>query len=118
MPDGYLSTQFEKISDKAKSVADKLKAANERTRDQLESDVADARQGAEAAADRLRAKADDAGDAASSHRQQLRGKWQAHVADVHTRPDRARRPSRQCWSTTWIPAATPTPESGSWKDNG
>jgi hypothetical protein len=90
MADGDLSTQFEKISDMAKSAADKLKATNERTGDQLESDVADARHGAEAAADCLRAKADDAADAASSHCQQLRGKWQAHVADVHARAERAR----------------------------
>src|SRR5215510_11351958 len=76
MANGDLSTQFEKISDKAKAAADKLKAANGRTRDQLESDVADARQSAEAAADGLKAKADDAGDAASSHWRQLRGKWQ------------------------------------------
>ena len=75
MADGDLNTQFEKISDKAKAAADKLKAANERTRDQLESDVATARESADAAADRLKAKADDAKDTASSHWQQLRGKW-------------------------------------------
>ena len=32
MADGDLSTQFEKISDKAKAAADQLRAANERTR--------------------------------------------------------------------------------------
>ena len=90
MADGDLSTQFEKISDKAKAAADKLKAANERTRDQLESDVASARESADAAADRLKAKADDARDTASSHWQQLRGKWQAHVAEVRARADRAK----------------------------
>ena len=44
MADGDLSTQFEKISDKAKAAADQLRAANERTRDQLEADVASARE--------------------------------------------------------------------------
>jgi hypothetical protein len=43
MADGELSAQFEKISDKAKAAADQLRAANERTRDQLKSDVASAR---------------------------------------------------------------------------
>ena len=60
MADGDLSTQFEKISDKAKAAADQLRGANERTRDQLEADVASARERADAAADRLKEKADDA----------------------------------------------------------
>ena len=63
MADGDLSTQFEKVSDKAKAAADALKAANERTRDQLKSDVASARDRADAATDRLKDKADDARDA-------------------------------------------------------
>jgi hypothetical protein len=43
MADTDLGTQFEKISDKAKTATDKLKAANLRSKDQLETDVARAR---------------------------------------------------------------------------
>src|SRR4051812_33446096 len=38
-----LSTQFDKISDKAKIASDKLKAANNSTKERLQSDVTDAR---------------------------------------------------------------------------
>ncbi len=65
MADGDLSTQFDKNSDKAKAAVDTLRAANERTRDQPESDVANARESAAAAADRMKDKADDARDTAS-----------------------------------------------------
>ena len=60
MADIDLSTQFDKISDKAKIASDKLKAANNKTRERLESDVTDARDRASAAADRLNDKAVDA----------------------------------------------------------
>ncbi len=48
MADVDLSTQFDKISDKAKTASDKLKAANNKTKEQLESDVTDARDRASA----------------------------------------------------------------------
>ena len=75
MTDIDLSAQFDKISDKAKSASDKLKAAGQGTRDRLETDVVDARDRASAAADRLN-------DKASSQWQEVRAKWQAHVAKV------------------------------------
>ncbi|HEY2502299.1 MAG TPA: hypothetical protein VGI68_13005 [Mycobacterium sp.] len=39
-----LSAQFDKISDRAKADTEKVKAAGQRTRDQLEDDVASARE--------------------------------------------------------------------------
>ena len=77
-----LSTQFEKISDKAKTANDKIKAANQRTRDQLEADVASARDKASAAAEHFPQDADAAHKKESSHRREIRGAWQAHVANV------------------------------------
>src|SRR5208283_2998238 len=77
-----LSTQFEKISDKAKTANDKIKAASQRTRDQLEADVASAPVKASAAADHFSEDADAAHKKESSHRQEIRGAWQAHVAKV------------------------------------
>jgi hypothetical protein len=55
-----LGTEFEKISDKAKTATDKLKAANLRNKDQLETDVARARDKAAATADQFKHKADAA----------------------------------------------------------
>ena len=79
MADGDLSTQFEKISDKAKAAGGSLKAANERTREQLATDVDNARDRAAAAADHVKEKADAARDTASSHWQELRDNWHEHV---------------------------------------
>ena len=39
MSDADLKAQFEKISDTARTAADKVEAAGQRTRDQLEADV-------------------------------------------------------------------------------
>jgi hypothetical protein len=64
--DTDLSAEFEKISDKAKAASDELKSAGHRTRDQLEADVASARQKATAAADQVQDKADAARHKASS----------------------------------------------------
>ena len=60
-------------------------SANERTREQLANDVDNARVRAAAAAIHVKDKADDARDAASSNRQELRNKWHAHVGEVHSR---------------------------------
>jgi len=51
-----LSEKFEKISDRAKAATDELKAAGDTTRDQLETEVAGARDKATAAADQLKTK--------------------------------------------------------------
>jgi hypothetical protein len=85
MSDADLKAQFEKISDSAKTATDKVKAAGERTRDQLEADVAAAGARATAAADRIKDKADAARDDASSEWQEIRDKWDAHVAKVRAR---------------------------------
>jgi lysozyme family protein len=85
MSDIDLKGQFEKISDTAKTATDKVKAAGERTRDQLEADVATARDRATAAVDRMKDKADTARDNASSEWQEFRDKWHAHVAKVRAR---------------------------------
>jgi hypothetical protein len=79
-----LSRQFEKISDKAKAATGELRAAGQQTRDQLAAEAAIARDKATAAADQFRAKADGARDKASSQWHDIRGKWQAHVAQVRT----------------------------------
>jgi hypothetical protein len=79
-----LGTQFEKISDKATSATQHLRESSQRTRDQLAADAAGAREKATAAADRFKANADGARDRASSHWQDIRDKWQAHVAKVRT----------------------------------
>ena len=80
-----LSEEFEKISDKVKAATDELKAAGDTTRDQLETNVAGARDKATAAADQLKTKADDARDDASSQWQAIRDSWHSHVAKARER---------------------------------
>ena len=82
-----LSTEFEKISDKAKTATNNLRAANQHTRDQLAADAARARDKATAAANHLKDNAVDAKHKASSHWEEIRGKWKAHVAEVQSRLD-------------------------------
>jgi hypothetical protein len=85
MSDADLKAQFEKIADTARTATDKVEAAGQRTRDQLEADVATAHQSATAAADRMKDKADAARDDASSDWQEIREKWHAHVVKVQAR---------------------------------
>ena len=82
MSDTDLKAQFGKISDTARTATGKVEAAGERTREQLEADVAAARDRIAAAADRMNGKADAARDNASSEWQEIRDKWHAHVATV------------------------------------
>jgi hypothetical protein len=77
-----LSTEFEKISNKANTAAQHLRAANQHTRDQLAADVASAGDRATAAANQVKHSADGARDKSSSHWHDMRAKWQAHVAKV------------------------------------
>jgi hypothetical protein len=79
MTDVDVRANFEKISDKAKAASDELKDAGHRSRDQLETDVAKARDRATAAADKVEAKAGAARDDASSQWQAVRESWRAHV---------------------------------------
>jgi hypothetical protein len=76
-----LSTQFEKISDQAETATQHLRAASQRNRDQLAVNAADARDKATAAANQLKDNAVGAHNKVSSHWQQIRDKWQAHVAN-------------------------------------
>jgi predicted nucleic acid-binding Zn-ribbon protein len=80
-----LSAQFEKISDKAKSATDELKAAAHETRDQLETDIGSARDRATAATEQLKRKADAARDDASSQWREIRDSWHDHVAKARAR---------------------------------
>jgi hypothetical protein len=82
MADTDLSQQFEKVSDRAKAAADKVKAANAHARDQLQADAAAAREKATEANDEMKAKAGAQHAKASSHWQDVRAKWQEHVAKV------------------------------------
>jgi hypothetical protein len=80
--------QFEKLADKAKTAAAELSAAAEKTRDQLERDVTTARERAAASAEQFKDRGGAAGAKASSQWDEIRGRWQAHVAKVR---DEARR---------------------------
>jgi hypothetical protein len=79
-----LSTEFEKISDRAKTATNNLRAASQRTRDQLAVDAVSARNRATAAADQLKDNVSGAHDQVSSQWQEIRGKWQAHVAKARS----------------------------------
>jgi hypothetical protein len=85
MSNANLKAQFGKISDTARTAAGKVDAAGERTREQLEVDVAVARNRVAAAADRMNGKADAARENASSDWKEIRDKWYAHVAKVRAR---------------------------------
>ena len=85
MSDTDLKAQFGKISDTARTATGRVEAAGERTREQLEADVAAARDRIAAAADRMSGKADAARDNASSEWQEIRDKWHVHVATVRAR---------------------------------
>ena len=85
MQDNDLSVKFEQISDRAKAATDELKAAGDTTRDELETDVARARDKATAAADQMKTKADAAHDDASSQWQAIRDSWHSHVSKARTR---------------------------------
>jgi hypothetical protein len=79
MADTDRSAKFEKISDSANAATAELKAASQRSKGQLEIDVASARDEAIAAADQFK---DKAAAARSSQWDEVRGTWQTHVAKV------------------------------------
>src|ERR1700758_840619 len=85
MQDNDLSAKFEQISNRAKAANDELKAAGGTTRDELETDVARARDKATAAADQMKTKADAAHDDASSQWQAIRNGWHSHVSKARAR---------------------------------
>ena len=75
MADTDLSQQFDKVSDRAKAAADTVKAANAHAREQLDADVAAAREKANQANDQMKAKASAQREKASSH-------WQGGPGEV------------------------------------
>jgi hypothetical protein len=82
------SAQFEKISDKAKTATNTLRAAGDKTKDKLAADAAAAAEKATAAANRFKDEADGDREKVSSQWQDLRDKWQAHVAKVQKKRQR------------------------------
>ena len=69
-----LNAQFELIPARAYDASKKLKAASQRSTDQLRSDAQGARDRATAAADRFQEKAPAAGDKASSRLHDIKAK--------------------------------------------
>lgn len=82
MSDIDLSAQFQTISDQAKVATEKITAANHQANDQLQSDIAGARDKATAAADRLKAKAGATRHEEASGWDQIVDDWHAHIAKV------------------------------------
>jgi hypothetical protein len=84
-----VTAEFDRIPERAGAASQQLRNAATATREQLDRELADARARAAADAGRLKAKADDASGDASSHWQDIRRKWQAHVAETRARVDKA-----------------------------
>ena len=84
-----VTAEFDQIPERANAASQQLRNAATATKEQLDRELADARARAAADAGRLRAKADDASGNASSHWQEIRHKWQAHVAETRGRVDKA-----------------------------
>jgi hypothetical protein len=82
-----LSAQFEQIPDRAKVASDQVRAASQRNQDQLRTAASSARNRATAAAGRLQD--NEAAGGVSPHWQDIRAKWQAHVAAVQSDLDEA-----------------------------
>jgi hypothetical protein len=84
-----VTAEFDQIPERANTASQQLRNAATATKEQLDRELADARARAAADAGRLKAKADDASGNASSHWQEIRRKWQAHVAETRGRVDKA-----------------------------
>ena len=81
-----LSAQFEQIPDRAKVASDQVRAASQRNQDQLRTAASSARNRATAAG---RLQDNEAARGVSAHWQDIRAKWQAHVAAVQSDLDEA-----------------------------
>ena len=84
-----VTAEFDQIPERAGTASQQLHNAATATRDQLDRELADARARAAADAGRLKARADEARSDASSHWQDIRRKWQAHVTETRGRLDKA-----------------------------
>ncbi|MGB9223029.1 hypothetical protein [Mycobacterium sp.] len=84
-----LGARFERIPQRAKAASDEVRAAGQRTEDELRTAAGSARNRATAAADGLKDNAAAAASKVSQHWQEVRAKWQAHVAAVQSDLDQA-----------------------------
>lgn len=82
-----LTTDFNRINEKATAAAGQLRDAVAGTRETLRSQMNDAHQRAIDAADELDARVAELKDDSASRWQELRAKWTGHVAAVHARVD-------------------------------
>jgi hypothetical protein len=87
MASNDLEARFDQLSDTARAAADELKAAGQTTKDQLEAEVASARNTAALAAQRLKDAATDATNLASSQWDDIRSRWQTHVNQMRADVD-------------------------------
>jgi hypothetical protein len=84
-----LSAQFERIPRQAQVASEEVRAASQRNGDELRTAVTSARNRAAAAAGGLKDHGAPAASKGSSHWQEVRAKWQAHVAAVQSDLDQA-----------------------------
>jgi hypothetical protein len=84
-----LTAQFEQIPERAKVASDQDRAVRQRSQDQLRTAASSARKRATAAADNLSDKPAEATGTVPPHWQDIRAKWQAHVAAVQSEFDQA-----------------------------
>jgi hypothetical protein len=83
-----LSARFEQIPERAKDASDQVRAAGQRSQDELRTAASSARNRA-TAADKLQDAGAAGAAAVSPHWQDIREKWQAHVAAVQADLDQA-----------------------------
>jgi len=84
-----LTARFERIQERAKVASDQLRAARQRSADELRTLAGSARNRATAAADTPQETGAAGAGKVSSHWQDIRAKWQAHVAAVQADLDQA-----------------------------
>ena len=83
-----LSARFEQIQERARAASDQVRAAGQRSADELRTVASSARNRA-AAADKLQDTGAAGAAKVSQHWQDIRAKWQAHVAAVQADLDQA-----------------------------
>lgn len=84
-----LSARFEQIPERAKAASDEVRAASQRSQQELRTAATSARNRATAAADRPQDTGAAGAGKVSPHWQDIRAKWRAHVAAVQSDLDRA-----------------------------
>jgi hypothetical protein len=84
-----LSTRFEQIPVRAMAASDQVRVAGQRGQEELRTAASSARNRATTAADNLQGTGATGAATVSSHWQDVRAKWQAHVAAVAADLDQA-----------------------------